>query len=65
MTDAEKLDRVCKALGFGTGSDACDNLMGASMDLDMDRSHVADELCRRTIERVVGQLAEARKLLQP
>ena len=65
MTDAEKLDCVCKALGFGTTADACDNLLGVSMDIDMDKSHVADKLCRKTIELVVGQLAEARKVLQP
>jgi len=65
MTDSEKLDRVCKALGFGTSLDARDNLLGAALDIDHDESHIADEISRRTISRVLGQLLEARALLQP
>jgi hypothetical protein len=65
MTDAEKLERVCAALGFGTALDARDNLVGAALDIDADENHVADEVSRQTITRVLLQLLEARNLLQP
>ena len=63
MSDAEKLAQVRKALGFDSGLDAHDNLLGASMDIEANDEHLADDVCRTTIMRVLGQLLEARQIL--
>jgi hypothetical protein len=63
MNDHEKLSLVRKALGFDSGLDAHDNLIGAAQDIDENEQHVADGACRSTIDRVVRQLREAREIL--
>ena len=65
MTDAERLDLIRKALGIDTPLEAGLNLLGASMAIGHDENHVADKVCRQTIDRVLGQLREVRDLLQP
>jgi len=65
MTEAEMLERVRKVLGFGTPWDARHNLLEAAIDIDHSEQQVCDPVSRRTITRVLGQLAEAEKLLQP
>ena len=49
------------ALGFDTKADAHDNLLGAREDLS--NSNGNDALTRKTIDRVLKQLADARQAL--
>jgi hypothetical protein len=65
MTEAEMLERVRKVLGFGTAWDARHNLLEAAIDIDHNELQVCDPVSRHTISRVLDQLAEAEKLLQP
>ncbi len=63
MTEAEKLDQIRKVLGFGTPSSARENLSDAAFDIDQHEKQICDANSRRTITRVLSQLAEAEKLL--
>jgi hypothetical protein len=63
MIDAEKLALVRDALGLGTSTDACSNMMGAVHDIKrMDLG--VDEVCWRTLNRVLEQLRTARAILR-
>jgi hypothetical protein len=53
-SERERIGKVAAALGCGGAADAMQNLGSALTDL---KRREADEVCIRTIERVVKQLA--------
>jgi hypothetical protein len=63
VTDTEKLEAVRSALGHETELDASLNLLGAIITMDHN-NWTADEVCQRTLNRVLGQLKAVSDILK-
>lgn len=55
---------IRRALGLDDGRHARHNLDGALIDIEHTADFRADNVCRKTIRRVIGQLAEVERIIE-
>jgi len=63
MTDTERLEAIRAVLGYHSGKDAGLNLLGALIDMERN-NWAADQVCQKTLKRVLGQLKEVSDILR-